>query len=99
MKKKMPVLYQVQDSMHKNVKCLDTLTVVSALGHVPRGEGAKAEEVSPWAMPCEEPDSGTWWGSSYAVPPASKYTEAACSLSILSHILNCGISVYCTLIR
>lgn len=83
----MLVLYQVQDLMQTNVNCLDMLVVVSALGRVPRGEGAKAEEVPPRAMPCEVPDPGMWWGSSSAVPPVSKYSEAASSLSILSHIL------------
>lgn len=43
----MLVLYQVQDLMHTNVNCLDMLVVVSTLGPVPRGEGAKAEEVPP----------------------------------------------------
>lgn len=38
-------LYQVQDLRHTNVNCLDMLIVLSALGHVPRGEDAKAEEV------------------------------------------------------
>lgn len=41
----MLLLYQAQDLMHTNVNCLDMLIVVSA--HVPRGEGAKAEEVAP----------------------------------------------------
>lgn len=38
-------------------------------------------------------------GLAVKFPLSLKYTEAASSLSILLHILNCSISVYCWLIR